>query len=173
MATPQPGRRLFIGLMPDAVVQAALVAHRAGWYWPPGSRLVAPQRLHLTLHFLGDVDAPRQALLQAALAAERMPPLALLMRTPLCWSGGVAVLRADAHAGLSAWQAHLAALLQAQGFVAERRPFTPHVTLARDAFDAGPPDAAPAIAWTATRCALVWSQLRPAPHYDVLAQSVA
>jgi 2'-5' RNA ligase len=171
-ASTQP-RRLFIGLMPDAAVRSALVAHRRAWYWPAGSRLVAAQRLHLTLHFLGDVDAPRQAALQAALALQTVEPLQLWLRTPQCWSGGVAVLRADAHQGLSALHARLGALLQGLGFATERRPFAPHVTLARDAPEAGPPDAAPAIAWTVTQLALVWSRRLPAPRYEVLARSAA
>ncbi|MES1162213.1 MAG: 2'-5' RNA ligase family protein, partial [Rhizobacter sp.] len=94
-----PTRRLFIGLLPEAAVRDALVAHQRRWYWGDGLP-TRPERLHLTLHFLGEVDARREQALRDALAGEDVAPFELVLRTPDGWSGGVAVLRPDTHAAL-------------------------------------------------------------------------
>ena len=46
--------RLFLGLWPDASTRAALERESARWTWPAAARRTAPERLHLTLHFLGN-----------------------------------------------------------------------------------------------------------------------
>jgi 2'-5' RNA ligase len=155
--------------MPDASVLSALVTHVEGWQWPAGCRLTPAAQLHITLHFLGQVDATRQAALQAGLA-ETLPfaPLTMVLDTPQSWPRGLAVLLPTEHAGLHALQERLAATLQAAGFATERSPWSPHVTLARRAAGATPPQAPTSLAWKVDSFALVWSRPSQAPRYQVL-----
>lgn len=98
----------------------------------PGIRLAAPRDLHLTLHFLGeaDVDAVR-----AAFAHVRATPISLTLSgvgqfptanaTTTLWAG------IAPNAALTALHHGVAEALIDTGFVAEKRPYTPHLTLAR------------------------------------------
>ena len=101
-------------------------------------RSVKPGAMHLTLAFLGDVDAVRvpavlHAMTAAAagvapfdLTAEGIGAFPNASRARVVWAGvagDVAVL-----AGL---QADLATRLSAQGFAVEDRDYRPHITLAR------------------------------------------
>jgi len=57
---PTPPRaRLFLALWPTPAVRGKLLAWRDAFDWPPGSALVAPEKLHLTLHFIGPVVRER------------------------------------------------------------------------------------------------------------------
>lgn len=84
--------RLFIGLWPDLEMRAALVRHQAVWRWPVGARPTLPERLHLTLHFLGALPRDRIAPLAQALALP-FEPFVLTLDRPELWSGANAVLR--------------------------------------------------------------------------------
>ena len=151
-----PLRRLFIGLMPDEGVRAALAAQQQLWHWGRG-RLTSAARLHLTLHFIGEIDATREAALRQALTGVEVDPFNLVLRTTEVWSGRTAVLRADDHSALSDLHASLAARMLQAGLAPRRDAFAPHVTLARDAPNAVPPDRFPPIAWPVRDCALIWS----------------
>jgi len=160
-------RRLFIGLMPDAEVRDALTKHQRRWHWGHGLRTRA-DRLHLTVHFLGAIDATREWALRSALASEDVAPFDLVLRTPECWSGGVAVLRPDDHPALNDLHARLAGRLLQAGIASHRDDFKPHVTLARGATNAAPPEGAPPVLWTIRDFALVWSRPGPPARYEVL-----
>ena len=166
----EPTRRLFIGLMPDASVQAAIDVQRQAWHWPPGCRLTRPQRMHLTLHFLGQVDPMRAAALQDALAKAPMSELALVLGAPQVWRNHVAVLLAQEHEGLRALHAGLALQLVRAGLVPARARWPPPVTVARDAAGAGAPADPQPIRWRVAAFALVWSRLAPDWRHEVLAR---
>ncbi|HSV84244.1 MAG TPA: RNA 2',3'-cyclic phosphodiesterase [Ramlibacter sp.] len=140
--------RLFLGLWPGAEEQAALRQHLAQWQWPPQARRTPPERLHITLHFIGDVPAERVPLLRRELAVPWAGCMLRLDRAEV-WPGGIAVLEAqtvpDALADL---QVRLAEALVRLELPVESRRYRPHVTLARKARGARPP-AADAITWSA------------------------
>ena len=163
-----PSRRLFIGLMPDDEVRGAIAEHQRRWYWNAGSLPTRSGRLHLTLHFLGEIDATREHALRSALAGEDVAPFELTLRTPECWSGGIAVLRPDENAMLHDLRVRLAARLSQTGVASMRGSFVPHVTLARAAVNAAPPEGPRPIVWTVTDFALVWSRAGPPARYEVL-----
>jgi len=130
--------RLFIALWPHVETRNALAAWQQAWMWPGKASLVPPERLHLTLHFLGDVPVHRMAELVAAL---RVPfaHFSLPFGTGEIWPGGTAVaLPAHVPPLLEALHANLAAALRALDLSPESRPYRPHVTLARRAVGAIP-----------------------------------
>lgn len=160
--------RVFYALWPDAAVRGALQAHQRVWAWPGGVSLTRPERLHLTLHFLGEVPTALLAPLADALP-RRPEPFELRLTQPALWRGGLAVLLAEeAPAGLLALHARLAQAIRSLDLPVETRPFAPHVTLARRARHAGPPGRPEPVAWTARGAVLVES-VRPQGGYRVLA----
>jgi 2'-5' RNA ligase len=161
-ASPEPStRRLFVGLVPDAAVRSQVLAWRARWQWPRGVALVAPAHVHLTLAFLGDVPGPSLPALRAALGTVPVAPLGLRLEPAQVWPNGVAVLRPLAHAGLDALHAQVVAALEGVGLALAERRWRPHVTLARRAQGARPPEGGAGIDWLAMGFALVWSRLPP------------
>lgn len=103
-----------------------------------GLRTVRPDAIHLTLKFLGDVPASRTAPIEAALrgAVEGQSGFALELSgvgvfpergaPRVLWVG----LAGDL-AGLATLHARVEEALESLGFPAERRPFHPHLTVAR------------------------------------------
>lgn len=162
-------RRLFVALWPGPAVRDALAAQQALWHWPAGVRTVAPERLHLTLHFLGAVPDDRFEALAAALELGAGAPVVLRLDRGELWPRGIAVLEPEGvPAALTALHTRLAGALTGAGFTPESRPYRPHVTLARHADGAVPPTAAPTVRWQAEGHALVESCRAPQAGYRVL-----
>ena len=142
--------RLFLALWPSAALREALVAWQRDWSWSAGAALVRPERLHLTLHFLGAVDAARLPALREGLDVTGEPfKLDLHTGRPGVWPGGIAVLETAAPPALLGLHARLGQALQALGLPLEARPWRPHLTFARKAAGSRPPPAGPAAAWQA------------------------
>ena len=164
--------RLFFALWPDARVRGALLERQRHWHWPPRARPTPPAKLHVTLHFLGDVPRERIPGLLALRAGLPSGPYgALRLDSAALWRGGIAVLESAAPpAGLAELQARLGALLRREGFATEAAArFRPHVTLARAAQGAEPPQAVEPIDWLADDVVLVESRRGSPDGYRVLA----
>jgi 2'-5' RNA ligase len=139
--------RLFIALWPEESLQHAIACRQKKWIWPPHAALVKAERLHLTLHFLGDVLAHRLPDLRHGLNVP-CETFTLELNDGEVWPNGVAVLRPDsAPAPLLRLHAALGRELVALNLPVEARPFRAHVTLARRAHGARPPPRAPALHW--------------------------
>jgi 2'-5' RNA ligase len=161
-------QRLFLALWPDARVRRALAAWRDAFAWPAGAAPVADARLHLTLHFIGEVAAARLPELDAALRVAP-PRFELVLDRAQRWPGGLVVLQPGAVVPpLAALHRALADALRAAGLPPEARPFRPHVTLARRAAGAVAGPAAPPVRWPVAGYALVRSTLGPPPRYEAL-----
>jgi 2'-5' RNA ligase len=162
--------RLFIGLWPDLETRAALVRHQAAWRWPVGARPTRPERLHLTLHFLGELPRDRIAPLVQALALP-FEPFVLTLDRPELWSGVNAVVRpATVPPALAALHGRLQRVLDGLALPSLRAHFQPHVTLARAARGAEPPAVMAPLRWAVAGYALVESDLRPPARYRQLAE---
>jgi 2'-5' RNA ligase len=137
-------------------------------------RWVRPETLHLTLRFLGDVDAPAAASLGTALAAEaaRRPPLPLALHgtglfPTVVWAG----CRGD----LAPLAAAVDAIATSLGLPADDKPFAAHVTIGRvksgrhaALLRAALPEG-PIAAFEAREMALMRSTLKPTgPVYERL-----
>lgn len=98
------------------------------------TRWVAPDTIHITLKFLGEVEEHRMKDIDSALAGLSFEPFAVTVhgtgffpgsRSPrVFWAG----IDAPAMTGLAEV---LDTRLQNAGFASEKRPFRPHITLAR------------------------------------------
>jgi 2'-5' RNA ligase len=157
-------QRLFLALWPGVATRAALVRCRDA-IAPEGAAPTADARLHLTLHFIGDVDAQRVPDLQRALRVP-MHRFELVLDRVSRWPGGALVLESGAPAvALLELHEALRDALLAAGVPVERRPFRPHVTLARHAPPGEPAAPVPALRWPVSTYVLVRSQLGPSPRY--------
>jgi 2'-5' RNA ligase len=159
LAAPTPAQaRLFIGLWPDDRLRSALAAHQAAWRWPPGTARVAAEKLHLTLHFLGQVERARVGPLQRSLDAVAAEPFELAWSQCEVWPGGIAVLRLQDAPPLDALQRAIGEPLADQGFTLESRAYKPHLTLARKAKGAVAPAVVDLPAWRVREFVLVESR---------------
>jgi 2'-5' RNA ligase len=160
--------RLFIALWPEPDLAGALHAQCGVCATDPGARVVAPQRVHLTLHFLGSV--PRQT--RPALAcALRVPFQPFELRFSHCeqWPHGLRVAVPDtAVPPLIRLHAALGQALQGLGLPVEERPFRPHLTLARRATAPLPSTKGPPLHWPVSGYVLVESQAARGGAYQVV-----
>jgi 2'-5' RNA ligase len=162
--------RLFIALWPGEALRRAITSWQHAWSWPPRAALVKPERLHLTLHFLGDVPA------------NRLPDLVRELKVPCAhftltlgqgevWPNGVAVLRPDsAPATLVGLHGALHRALVGLELPVDTRPYRAHVTLARRAQGARPPPEGPALRWRIDAGYVLVRSLPGGAGYDVLAR---
>jgi 2'-5' RNA ligase len=151
--------RLFFAAWPDAGTAEAL------WRWARearvrcGGRVTPPERIHLTLAFLGDAD-PGQA--RTTGEAVRLPGCTFTLEQARFWAHNRIVW-----VGPRDTPVELEALARALG---EKRSFAAHVTLLRDARPAELP-ALPALDWPVREFALVRSRPSAAgPSYETLAR---
>lgn len=148
MTDPGPASvRLFLGLWPTPEVMPALAAHADAWSWTPQAKRTPAGRLHVTLHFLGQVAAERLPQLRAGLEVP-WSGCELLLDRATVWPGGIAVLEAtQVPPALARLHAALAERLLALDLVPETRPYRPHATLARKATGSRPPDMSEPLSW--------------------------
>jgi 2'-5' RNA ligase len=128
-----PSKRLFVGLELPTSCKTTLLSldpHLTGLRW------LVEEQLHLTLSFLGNVEAPEEDLLLGALREVRVPRFIL----PL-YGVGVFNVRGQPSvvwAGVAKGHPHLFllhrriqdAVLRA-GLEADLKPFHPHITIGR------------------------------------------
>ena len=162
-------RRLFFALWPGDETRQALF-HWQTHNLPGDVRWQHRADLHMTLHFLGQVEQARlDGLLQlgASLQAERfavvLDEIGHWPRPQVLWAGCTSL-----PGELPALQLQLGEGLHTLGYEADTRPFHAHVTLARKVrrhLDVGP--LAPCT-WPVDELVLVESRPGDAPHYHPL-----
>jgi len=185
-----PRARLFVALDLPAGVRSQIDAWGEAALADPALRRVAPEALHITLAFLGfraEREIPRIAEVVHAVRAPA-PRLEILPEPAAVTSRGrqVALYALDVRSPATvALQAKLQAeLISARLYEAEKRPFWPHVTVARVRREKGernrqrvvenPPGEVPAAlceAFDGVRVTLYRSQTMPqGAEYTPLAQ---
>ncbi|MFQ5773698.1 MAG: RNA 2',3'-cyclic phosphodiesterase [Kiloniellaceae bacterium] len=124
--------RLFVAIPLPEDLRARLARLEEGL---PGARWVAPENLHLTLRFIGEVDGRQAGDIDAALSQVRAERFAVtLAGVDRFGSGGKARtlwVGVEANPDLVRLHAKIEQALQRAGLAPERRKFKPHVTLAR------------------------------------------
>lgn len=170
--TGLPTERLFFALWPDEAVREQL---RAAQDAMPrrGGRPVHVEDVHVTLAFLGQVEAERRACMEAAAGRVRGAPFDLVIdrqgywpRPRVAWCAPSAIpdpLR-ELVQGLNG-------ALRPCGFEPERRPYSPHVTLFRDSRAVPEGALARPVRWPCRDFVLVATSPVPGgPRYQVLAR---
>ncbi len=160
--------RIFIALLPNDDVRDQLATWRDAWQWPRSASLVRTAKLHITLHFLGDVEVERLPELEEALRVPFAPFQLALSHTTL-WPHGIAVLEPDSIPdSLSGLHREIREVLQRVGLPVDARVFRPHVTLARRAKGAVLERQTGAVLWKVTQFALMSSALATDGSYTAL-----
>ena len=124
--------RLFLGLALPGHIRARLAGLCGG---VSGARWVAPENLHLSLRFIGEVEQETAHEITAHVSRIRQAPFDLtlkgvghfgsLRRMRSLWVG------VDSSPPLRTLQEKIETSLQRAGLAPEGRNFTPHITLAR------------------------------------------
>ncbi|THD45458.1 MAG: RNA 2',3'-cyclic phosphodiesterase [Bradyrhizobium sp.] len=123
--------RLFAALSLPVAVTATLSEARGG---VPGARWIEPGDYHVTLRFIGDIDADVARDVAEALAGVRRAPFAVEFDGFGSFGGDrprAIVARIKRYQPLVELQGELERRLRRIGLAPETRNFTPHVTLAR------------------------------------------
>ena len=165
--------RLFLAAVPDAATAAAIY-RRAGTLKRAhqfSGALIKPERLHISLFFLGGL--PGEVVRMACEAAEgvRVPPFEVSFDRTVSFRGNPAgrpfvLTGEDGLIRLKSFRRALGAAITRCGLrrVAKTN-FTPHVTLLYDSRDVAEHPIAP-ISWTVSEFVLIHSMVR----YDQLAR---
>lgn len=157
-------RRLFLALWPDEAVARALDAAGLAAHQLCGGRRMRRDTLHLTLAFLGDVEATRIPGLVGALGAVKGDAFRLQLDTLAYWRHNHIVWAgcAERPAALDGLVGALRSSLAMLDLAVEDSGFVPHVTLLRKAVVAGALPALEPIVWPVADFALMESCLSDA-----------
>ncbi|MGZ8189111.1 MAG: RNA 2',3'-cyclic phosphodiesterase [Methylosarcina sp.] len=127
-------KRLFFALWPDENTRQAC-AGLAKTLSRSGGKPVLPENLHVTLVFLGGIDAETEAAVTEAASAIAVPKVAITFDRVDYWrKPRILCLTGRTEDGeLKNLVAELNAASRTLGIEVDRRPYTPHVTLIRKA----------------------------------------
>jgi RNA 2',3'-cyclic 3'-phosphodiesterase len=130
-----PRARLFVALDLPEETRAAIVAWGRRELVDPALRIVPPESLHITLAFLGYMPEKEIGRLGEIVAGLESPAMEIRLGDPVAKPSGrrprLFALPADSP-GAAALQAELEEkLVAARLYEPEKRPFWPHVTVAR------------------------------------------
>ena len=171
---PDSPQRLFFALLPDEAVRKQLRQLQKN-LGQAGGRPVPKENLHLTLLFLGNVEADMVDAVRGIAAGIQGEPFDLVLDTlggfrqnhaRILWVGP-----SESPPELGALHQSLRRQVRKIGLRVGKGTYRPHVTLIRkaDLREKLPEDLEPDIQWTARRLALVASELRPAgSRYKIL-----
>lgn len=174
-AAPAPTDRLFFAIFPDTdtAERIAQLAWRLRGEHGLNGKLVETERLHVTLHHLGDfVGVPRDIVARAgeAAAAVAMPPFEVTFNRAMSFSGRpdkrpFVLLGGDGLAALKAFQRTLGTAMEKAGLKLAKADanYTPHVTLLYGDLLVAE-QAVETVAWTAREFVLVRSLLGQGVH---------
>ena len=155
--------RVFFALWPDTAVRQSLLAAQAGLHAITGGRRMRPETLHMTLVFIGELATDRLPELLNAAGRVQAPGFDIAFDRVECWRRNHI-----AHLGVSETPIALADLvgqletaLKALRIPFDQRPYTPHITLVRNADCTKENPASPSVTWPARDFVLVKTSLHP------------
>ncbi|MBC7545836.1 MAG: RNA 2',3'-cyclic phosphodiesterase [Candidatus Sericytochromatia bacterium] len=173
-ASPADQARLFVGITVPEALHAELLAIRAAtdapWRW------TAPERLHVTLRFLGNLPRAAMGDIAAALApVSNHPPLSLqvggFLGFPEPHAARILTRGVSVSDALQALHDSTSAALRPWSAASAGETFRPHITLARSKAGLPIPETAVLpLDWMATHVHLIESRLQPqGPDYRIVA----
>ena len=157
-------RRVFFALWPTETIRRELLQATRTAVRRAGGRAMPPGNLHITLAFLGPLTEADLAMVvqvppipSTAFTVE-LDKLGYWSRSRVLWLGATQVPGELVQLERNLWDA-----LVAVGFERERRPYHPHVTLARKARSVDTP--VHSVVWPVSKMGLVES--RPGARHSV------
>lgn len=159
--------RIFFALWPPAQTARGLAEWAREAQRATGGRATTQDKIHLTLAFLGDADAPKAVRAAQSITGEAhalpLEEARYWRENHIVWAGP-----RDTPPALKALHENLSRALYREEFILERRPFAAHVTLIRKARAARLPPL-PALDWPVREFSLVRSSLSAkGSSYEVL-----
>jgi 2'-5' RNA ligase len=120
--------RLFVAIdlpaeLQDRIARAQLAVRHLKW--------TAPERLHITLQFLGEQPAHKREAIHDALDSIEFSPLPIRCEGIGQFRSGVIWLGVDQQPELEQLQQRIGQQLRSAGIGIEQRQFKPHITLGR------------------------------------------
>ncbi|MFA6053376.1 MAG: RNA 2',3'-cyclic phosphodiesterase [Methylobacter sp.] len=162
--------KLFFALWPDDQTRQELVQLSQA-IQAAGIKPVHPQNLHVTLVFLGNVDLAAELLVKQGVEAISAEPFVLMFDQISYWSRPKILCltcQQPAKASVTTLVAALDAAVSSCGIQTDKRPYLPHITLARHAGHL-PDITIKPIVWRAESFCLVESCSEPdGVHYKVM-----
>ena len=155
--------RLFFALWPNDEVRQLIRRHCKDLLRHSGGRPVALENLHITLAFLGSVDAVQRQCVEKVAEAVTLPPFTLQLDQVGFWSRP-RVLWLGAHETAETpieLAKQLAKGCRDCGLSLDRRPFKAHLTLKRKVHQAPPTMEVKPVMWPVEGFALVRSHTLP------------
>ena len=165
-------RRLFFALSPEPALQTtlAVTASTIARSRALGGRDVPADRIHLTLLFLGDVDAAAEQRLITAVGRITARPYDLILdqagcffRSKVFWIGA-----SKAPRKLEELAKALRGAAAGIGLAPDAKELVPHLTCVRDIRHVIRPVPITPLVWAVRGFALVHSTLGPQPQYHVV-----
>ena len=163
--------RVFFALWPDEAVRRQLHEASGHLHKLRGGRRIHPDKLHLTLLFIGALPRERLEDLIAAAALVKAKGFDVCFDRPECWRHNrIAFLGAsEPPAALFALVADLEQNVAQAGIEFDRRPYKAHITLLRNADCRKDDPALEPVEWAARDFVLVESRLSDkGSSYEVL-----
>lgn len=173
---PDSPQRLFFALLPDEAVRKQLRQLQKN-LGQAGGRPVPAENLHLTMLFLGNVEADKVNAVRGIAAGIEGESFDLTLdtlggfrqnNTRVLWLGP-----SEPPPELGLLHQSLRRQAKKIGLRVGKGAYRPHVTLIRKTDPRGklPEDPTPGIRWTACRCALIASELLPSgSRYEILVE---
>ncbi len=156
--------RLFFALCPDEATRDAIYRASRNLAQGSGGRVIPPEQFHITLAFLGSVQAelePRVAALAEGTASEvAAAPFSFELDELGFWPSSKVIWYGCSHTpeALRSLAMELRRRLHSASLPPDPGKFTPHVTLARWVRKAGPFAPAARISWEAREFVLIRSE---------------
>ncbi len=167
---------LFFGIFPDPAARQTLAGLAQAIACETHGRAPRPERIHLTLFYLGPTPPGRMEEVQAVGASIRAQAFDVKLVSIGRWPNNIIYAAPAGNAALTALGRSFALKLIPEGFKDKQKQkqkqkrFAPHVTLVRDAITSSRASMPP-VAWRVDRFALVHSILVPGkPRYEILAE---
>ncbi len=161
---------LFFGIFPDSAARRTLAELAQAIARETHGRAPRPERIHLTLFYLGPTLPERIAKVRAVGASIRGQAFDVKLVKIGRWPNNIIYAAPAEKAALTALAGSFALKLIAGMGTGQQKRFAPHVTLVRDA-KTGSSASMPPVGWRVDRFALVHSILVPGnTRYEILAE---
>jgi 2'-5' RNA ligase len=157
----EPLLRLFFALWPDEQLRAEITSIANSLRDSASAKWVRREKLHLTLVFLGSVEADKMPLLEGIMDSLHGTRFCMMLDRVEVWrrSGVICLTPTMVRDELLSLVRRLRHSLGILGIQGEARPYHPHVTLARKAYDFFETRTITPVAWPVNSFSLIRSHL--------------